>query len=266
LSTDAFADVPRETLLDVAGRPVLHFLRTSRDGLPAADLVVPAEGVSDEAVAAAALEAFAGWAFSGSVSVGRLLVSQGAAVMRHAHVMTRDLVADPPDASWAGELPAGADLSLAEAPLDPRAYLELIEAAYPPGHPDHVPRSEAERLAHDIVPLLDGSLGPLLDASQVAVEPQADGRGRLVAICLINDFPDSGPWVTDVARLPDTAYAGLGALLLRRSMAQLAAEGRPTVGLAVSDGNPARRTYDRHDFVEVLESLTVKLPDPTPSP
>ena len=254
---DAFPDVARETLTDASGRPVLRFVRTTRDGLPAADLVVPAGGVSDEQVASAALDAFAGWAVAGSVALGQLLLSRGATALRHAHVMSRDLVVHPADPSWAEEQPVSAALSVTPAPLEPRAYLELVEAAYPPGHPDHEPRSEQDRLATDIRPLLDGSLGPLLDASSVVLEAPA----RMVACCLVNDFPNSGPWVTDVARLPEPAYAGLGALLLRRALARLTAEGRPTIGLAVSDGNPAQRTYERLGFVEILESMTVRLPD-----
>lgn len=261
MTSQPFADVERETLTDSSGRAVLRFVRGTRDGLTLADLVEPADGVSDDELVAACWTGFPGWAVSGPVELGRRLQARGATVMRHAHVMSRDLVAHPPEPGWAAQRPADPDLSVVPAPLDAPAYLELVEAAYPSGHPDHVPRPTDERIAEDILPLLDGSLGSLLDASRVVVESPGAGAPRLVAACLVNDYPDSGPWVTEVSRLPDPRYSGLGALLIRRAMVTLAGQGRPTLGLAVTEGNPARSTYGRLGFVEVLESLTVKVPE-----
>jgi hypothetical protein len=255
-----FPDIPRETLEDATGRPLLAYVRSTRDGSPAADLVEVVAGVSDQDAAAAALSAFPGWAFSGSVALGGLLSAAGATTIRHAHVMTRDLTDGGVDPGWVRAEPARPELSVAAPPSDARAYLDLLEVAYPAGHPDHVPRSEEDRLAHDIVPLLDGTLGPLLEGSGVVLERRRGAAPSMVAVCLVTDMEHSGPWVVDVARRPGGEYAGLGGLLLRRALAVLAATGLPSLGLAVSDGNPARSTYERLGFVEVLESLTVKLP------
>ncbi len=86
--------------------------------------------------------------------------------------------------------------------------------------------------------------------------------GSVVAACLVTDRPQEGPWVVDVFRRPAPGYLGLGSLLLRRALALLAHEGWTTLGLAVTDGNPARSTYERLGFQHVLESVTVQLPDP----
>ncbi|HYN75665.1 MAG TPA: GNAT family N-acetyltransferase [Candidatus Limnocylindria bacterium] len=252
-------DDSRQTLTDGTGRPVLTFVRTIRDDLPAADLVQLAPGVSSEEAASVAKTSFPGWAFSAPPELGRLLLDRGATRIRHAHVMARDLVADRPDPAWGHLVPEDPSLSVGPASLVSLDYLEAAEAAYPPEHPDWEPRpSPADRLAHDITPLLDGTLGPLLAASGVVRCPD----GSVVAACLVTDRPQEGPWVVDVFRRPGADYAGLGSLLLRRALALLAQDGWPALGLAVTEGNPARSTYERLGFQHVLESLTVKLPDP----
>jgi GNAT superfamily N-acetyltransferase len=251
--------VPRETLTDGTGRPVLTYVRTTRDDLPAADLVELAPGVSTADAASVAETTFPGWAFSAPPELGRLLLDRGARRIRHAHVMARDLLADPPDPAWGRLVPEDPTLTVDAASLVALDYLEAAEAAYPPEHPDWEPRpSPADRLAQDITPLLDGTLGPLLEASGVVRRPD----GSVVAACLVTDRPQEGPWVVDVFRRPTPGCLGLGSLLLRRALALLAQDGWTTLGLAVTEGNPARSTYERLGFQHVLESVTVKLRDP----
>ncbi len=246
----------RESLADDQGRPVLTYVRSTRDGLPLADLVETSPGVDVDDAADLAILAFPGWAFSATPELGTRLIDRGAAHMRHAHWLSRDLVADPPDAEWAALVPSNPAHVLGSARRDPADYVATFEAAYPPGHLDHELHATTEDLiAQDVLPLLDGTHGALLDASGVVLE-----AGLVVAACLVGDRTSVGPWVNDVSRRPGAAYRGLGALLLRRMIAHLAADGFPQVGLTVTDGNPARATYDRLGFRPVLESLTVRLP------
>ena len=248
----------REPLV-LDGRTVLTFVRTTRDGLDAADLVEPAAGVPLDDVADAVLKAFPGWAVSTPPDLGRVLLERGATTIRHAHWMARDLVAEPPDPAWAALTPADPGLRIDTAPLIPKGYLESSEAAYRPGHPDYEARETPEdRMAHDITPLLDGTLGPLLGASAVVRDDQLSSA--IVAACLVTDRPGDGPWVVEVYRRPEPRYVGLGSLLLERTMARLVSDGFTQLGLAVTEGNPARRTYDRLGFHVVQESLTVKPP------
>jgi GNAT superfamily N-acetyltransferase len=255
-------DHDREPLV-IDGRQVLTFVRTTRDGLDAADLVEPEPGIPLDEVADAVLAAFPGWAVSAPPDLGRVLLDRGSTTIRHAHWLSRDLVADPPDPAWASLEPGDHGLRVGPASLVAEDYLDATEAAYPPDHPDHEPReSPADRLAKDVTPLLDGTYGHYLDESMVVRAQGPRGtEGRVVAACIVVDRPSSGPWVVDVFRRPEAEYAGLGTLLLQRCMATLAAAGYPTLALAVTDANTrARRTYARLGFRLVLESLTVKAP------
>ncbi len=253
----------REALTDGAGRLVLTYVRTTRDGLEAADLVEPSPGMPLRQVADAAVSPFAGWAVSAPPELGRILVDLGATTLRHAHWLARDLVEDPPNPAWADLVPAMPGLRVAPASMDPWAYLDAVIAAYPPDHLDfEVRATPAERVAEDLAPLLDGTYGPLLAASGTVQRTSVgDVPGEVVATCLVTDRAPAGPWVVDVFRRPEPDYAGLGSLLLRRALALLAQGGWPTLGLSVTEGNPARATYDRLGFRPVLESLTVRLPD-----
>ena len=153
-------------------------------------------------------------------------------------------------------------LAVAPASLVAEDYLDATEAAYPPDHPDHEPAASPEaRIAKDITPLLDGTYGRFLTESAVVRAVDGPGaRGPVVAACILVDRPGSGPWVVDVFRRPEAAYAGLGSLLLRRCMADLVANGFARLDLAVTDANTAARaTYERLGFRLVLESLTVRL-------
>ena len=252
----------REVIVGQDGRVVLTFVRTTRDGLNAADLVQPAPDVALELVASVAQDAFPGWAVSAPPELGRLLLQRGATTIRHAHRLSRDLVSDPPDPAWA-VLEPGPGLVVAPATLVAEDYLDAAEAAYPAGHPDHEPvASTEERIAKDITPLLDGTYGQFLTESAVVrtVDPRGV-VGPVVAACVLVVRAGSAPWVVEVFRRPEPAYAGLGTLLLKRCMADLVTSGFGHLELAVTDANlAARRSYERLGFSLVLESLTVRLP------
>ncbi|WP_431968023.1 GNAT family N-acetyltransferase [Actinacidiphila sp. bgisy160] len=241
----------RLVLLGPEGLPELTYVEGVRDGRPWADL---ARVVGPDPVPAV-LAGMPGWAVSGSVELGEQLVRHGARVLRHAHGMERDLVADPPPREWASvPLPDG----LRVVPCD-RAAHELFpawRAAFSPGHPDHHQGSDEEALDAQLAPLLSGAvLGPVLACSTLAV----DGAGHVVAGVVVTDR-DGRPWVATVFRQPESRYAGLGSRLLRRMLADAAAGGLARIGLAVSDANPARGLYEQLGFAVTDTSLTVLVP------
>lgn len=130
VSSVAEAESERRSLLDAAGTPVITYVEDTRDGLLLADKLE----VVGPAAAELILAELPGWAVSGPIELGRRLVERGAKVMRHAHLMSRDLVGDPPPAQWRQlQPPAG----LRVVPCDRPAHdlLAARRAAYPPGYP-----------------------------------------------------------------------------------------------------------------------------------
>jgi GNAT superfamily N-acetyltransferase len=246
-------------LVDREGRPLARFQDDARDGTRWADLFELADGTTPEQVVPAVLADLPGALVSGSEAVGLALVAAGARRRRHAHVFSRDLRADPPPPWRPSRVPDGVRIT----PLD-RPAADLVDAwraAFPPGHPDHLggpPPADVEReLADQIAGQV---LGPLLPCSGLAVNDE----DRVVAGIIVTDRrgtpPWGAPWVGDLFRHPDRRWAGLGRLLLERALGIAAELGLPTLGLAVTEGNPARRLYESLCFRLVLTSLTVEVP------
>ncbi|MBE8521902.1 GNAT family N-acetyltransferase [Amycolatopsis sp. H6(2020)] len=242
----------REIRFDAGGVPVLSFLRRENAGRPWADRVeVLGDGAAD-----VALRDLSGWVATGPRSLADDLVARGARLIRASHRMTCDLSVRRPPRDW-----SGVASPLRCEPFD-RPVDDLIpawRAAYPPGHPDHRDEYEDVVAVRERFEALAGgaAYGPLSPLSGVAAHD-----GVVVAGLLINDFPGEVPWggflITDLFR--HTAYPGAGALLLRWTLARAAAAGLGVVGLVVTEGNPARRLYERHGF-EVFESpVTVAIP------
>lgn len=248
------------SLADPAGRVLVRFVPTERDGRPMADFAVAEPGASPQEAASALLGTYAGGRVATEQdALANALQALGAQQTRASTVMSRDLRADPPLTPWDDEtFPR-----LISAAVDPTRGEELIALWARTNRPEHVdydPRPVVEILTHELQPLLDGvDVGALLPASAMLL----DG-GRIVACCLINDSagdpPAGGPWVGDIFRDPDVHYAGTGAWLLRRAMVTLVRERRTTLGLAVTVGNPAQRVYQRLGFRELLHSRTLLLP------
>jgi GNAT superfamily N-acetyltransferase len=249
----------RVTLTDDDGNPLLTYVEDTLDHRPTADDVELAAGVDAGTAARAVLARMPGWVVGRGGPLLDALLAAGARERRRAFTYTWDLTVRTPPAGWGDLAPTG---ELRVEPVGTRTAADLLEtarAAYPPDHPD----AGRDGLT-DLREILAGELvGPFLTCSEVVL----DGD-RVVAVLLMNDAPtpppDGGPWVTDVFRHPDAAYAGLGALLLRRGLAHLAADGRASLGLAVTAGNPARRTYEQVGFRLVAESRSVFVPGEAP--
>ena len=178
------------------------------------------------------------------------LLEQGATLQRHAHQMRLAL----PVAAYDEKefVPFAPD---ATPPVRWEAVIPSFEAAYPPEHPDHLPGGAA-LIDTYLVPYTAGAqLGPLIcKASAIAVR-----EGHAYGGILVVDRPGEGPWVCDIWRHPDPAYAGTGAALLRWAAARL--DGFDSLGLVVTVGNDAAlRSYERVGFVIESTAWTVRLP------
>lgn len=222
--------------------------------------MTPGRTAADAAAAVLADPALAGWLLStDNPSLAARLIRVGAKPRRHAFVMQRDL-REPLD-----EPEADARLRLMPMPdADDRGGWEAVlpswRDAYPPDHPDHFPGDDDTAVAF-LRRLVDGSeLGRFHPASTLL----ADSGGRPVAGVMINvrlqDPPLGGPWIADIWRDPSLRGAGVGSLLIGRACRVLAEDGFATLGLTVTQGNPARRSYERAGFRVVAESQTVLLP------
>jgi GNAT superfamily N-acetyltransferase len=250
---------PRAVRRHAAGGPLLSYLEGTAGGRRAAyDLRVEGEG---EAVLAAAVEAvladLPGWLVSTAAPLGDRLADRGARVRRRFRAMSRALDTDPPPPAWA-DADLGPGRRAVPLDRDPRDVLPAWHAAYSrPGHPDGHPGSAEEALTGLLVPLLSGDEGTVLPWSRLAV----DAGGRVLAGVVVIDVPELGAVFGDVFRDPDPAAAGVGTGLLRRVIAAAAADGVPALSLAVTDGNPAARVYERLGFRTVESRMTVVVPE-----
>jgi ribosomal protein S18 acetylase RimI-like enzyme len=212
-------------------------------------------------------EALAGWTLDVRVGAdetdfAELLHRSAEAFGRHAHHYLWDFALMRPDPRWHDPaLPPG--LTLAEpGEVGGRRLFRVHQRAYPPGHPDH-PAGDPDWFAS----MVQGRLfGDLLDGSAVALAP----GGRPVAAVLVAQrssfLAGDGPGVVDIFRDPGYAPQGLGGALLRRALARTAQAGLPTLRLEVTEGNPARRLYERTGFAYTGSSRRLRLPGGVPRP
>jgi len=248
--------MPRTVLTGPDGAIVATYLAGTREGVPLADDVQPAAGVAPELVIAAALEWLGGHIVAGGTALGEALVAAGAQPRRRARVMVRDLRADSlPHA------PAAPGITIEQAtPGNTDALLDAFVAAYPPGHPDHRAGGDRPSEREQLRSLMAGEvIGVLLDCSRLARERSGAAVGAALAFDHPGEPPLAGPWLGELFRHPD-APAGTGAALLAASLAAAGAEGLRTMGLVVTDGNPALRVYLDAGFVVVREEFAVCVP------
>jgi GNAT superfamily N-acetyltransferase len=243
--------VQRKVLLDAAGTPVGRYERLERDGAVYADMFARESGVAVERVAETVLAELRGMRIAGDEALGRALIAAGGKPLRHAHLMSRDLARDPAPERWP-EPPPGVRLTDVDRPA--ADLVDAFRAAYPRGHPDH--REEPpERSLADLETWVSGrEFGPLLAGSGLAVAADGTVAGAILLGTLPGDPPENGPWVIELFRHP--AHRGVGRPLLERALALTPV---PTLGLIVTEGNPARALYDDLGFRFVRTTLVVQI-------
>lgn len=241
----------RGVVFGVRGEAVADYRVGDRGGRPAALDLRRRGGVAPAVVADGVVAALPGWVVAADVEVAQCLVAAGGRAGRHLHGYAYDLGRDVDVDVAAAEVAVG----FGTRPVGAVSWHELYDmwvAAYPPGHPDHVEPVEPRGLAG----LFEGDvLGPLLACGAVAFDD-----GRPVGAVIVNDAEVIGPWVGEVFRDAGARYAGLGARLLRYVLARAARDGVSKIGLAVTEGNPARRVYERIGFRQTGTVLYVLVP------
>lgn len=246
----------RRTLRGPHGEPAGTYVAGTREGLPLADDLIAAPGVGEAALAEAVLAGLPGHIVGAPAPVGELLVAAGAQLRRRVAILQRD-----PRAPLA---PAPPPNGIRIEPLGGRGPDDLLEAylgAYGPGHPDHRPGMPPERERELLAHLMDGEeIGLLLPASQVALRADGTVAGALLLFAFDELAPPlGGPWVGELFAHPE-APRGTGSALLAAGLAAAARAGLETLGLAVTDGNPARRLYERFGFTEARRFVAVLVP------
>ncbi len=233
-------------MIGADGAPVFSYLEGVRDGSPWAHAI---EDIGPGA-AGAITSRMPGWAVSAPVDLGQGLLDRGARLLRHMHMMRCDLSITRP---VTGTAPDGFLIVPCDRP--PAEIFPAWFAAYPPGHPDYRPRDREKALQEELVPLLAGEeIGPLLPCSVLAVRDE----GEVVGGVLVTDS-NRGPWIADVFRHPDRSPRGLGTLMLSTTLARASEGGLTTIGLVVTEGNPARRVYERLGFRLIDSAMTVMI-------
>ena len=192
------------------------------------------------------------------------LVRAGAAPKRHAIVMQCDLRVESPILGIDSRFRC-VDLPESAAGPEWAAILPSWRAAFPPDHPDHFAGDDDTAIGF-IMRLVDGSeLGPLHRSTTLLLDASAVPVAGIMVNIRPHDPPLGGPWIADIWRDPSLRGTGVGAMLVSRAKRLLREDGQVSLGLAVTVGNPARRTYKDQGFRAIVESQTVLLP-PVPEP
>lgn len=257
---DPYADWPDRTQLSGPdGRRMLAFSRThdERADLDWADGAWRPPDVSAEDAAAEALDALPGWLLStGDTELVEVLRRRGALERRHAHLMSLELLREPPL--------AGVPDGISVARLDADELRELADQIGAVAHAAHGDDGQgwesAESAGRDMRRYADGEvLGPLLDCSV-----RASRGDRVVGACLVvdrdGDPPYGGPWILDIVRDPAERVRGIGAAMLAQTARSARSAGLRALGLVVDhDNERARGLYARMGFDDLEESWTLLL-------
>jgi GNAT superfamily N-acetyltransferase len=229
----------RRTLVDADGLPIARFVHVARDTRAVADLL-ELEVPVDRALPFVLAE-LRGMRVAGPEELGRALVAAGGMLHRHSHAYSHDLKRRP-------EVPTAFELTPVDRPA--AELLPVYLAAFAPGHPDRIAPPEAGPHLESIVA---GGLGPLLAGSGLAILDGAVVGAVLIASIADAPPPFGGPWVMEVFRHPGAR--GAGRALLARALALTTG----SLGLAVTDGNPAERLYAALGFKRTFTAYSVDL-------
>jgi mycothiol synthase len=237
-------------LRDSRGTPVVQFRWRDDDGERVVSQLRPLPGVSPDQAARQVVPDLAGRRITtADEPLARALIGAGCTLERAATDMERDLSGPlpvaAPAAGWA-LIPHDWDDDLARA----------LAAAYGPGHPD-----QGDRVTR-LQSLLNSDRGLVLIPGASARLRDPDGRsaGEVVTVGPVPWASAPTSWVLDLAVAPAAQGRGSGAALLAYAMSGTRDAGLTTAGLTVTDGNPARRLYDRLGFRPVMRHFSVRAP------
>jgi mycothiol synthase len=239
-------------LSDGRGVPVARFQWRVEDDERVARLFQPSPGTPADRAARLGVRELAGCRIkTNDEEAARALIGAGCTLVRAATDMHRGLhepIPDPPLADGWTITPHDWDDDLAVA----------LAAAYGPDHPDRSDRVSRLRS------LTEGEQGLVVLPGATARLKGPDGRS-MGQVFTVGPVPWSGApmsWVLDLAVTPGGQGRGFGAALLAYAMSGTRQAGLTAVGLTVTDGNPARRLYDRMGFRPVVRYFEVRAPRP----
>jgi|SRR5580700_2883558 mycothiol synthase len=175
------------------------------------------------------------------------LLATGGRLRRLADDMAVDL--ENLEAPLRRAVPSG--LHLGAVDRDPVSLAHAASAATAPDHVDFQIWWGVDR-ARYWRQLLDGE-GP---CGAVLPEPSRLVRetdGAIAAAVLVTEMAATawwagGPWIPEIFVVAKFQGRGVGGLLLEHALGACARAGDKRLGLTVSQGNPARRLYERFGF------------------
>ncbi len=139
------------------------------------------------------------------------------------------------------------------------ALFDSWNNAYEPTHPDHIPGNNSD--------LIRGHLQPLLDRSEIGDNHRSslavmDGIPIAGIIISLREGapPFGGPWVSEIWVDQKHQHQGLGKQLINQAQEKLKADGYPSLGLAVTNGNKAKGLYEDVGFTTIKEFWTLEVP------
>ena len=202
-----------------------------------------------------------GWTLATEDGVlAEALVDAGATLTRHAFIMSCALVdLKPPrrisEGFTVGDVPTTSEVSQWLPVLD------SWQAAFPPGHPDHLDMSDPATAVQFFMRLVDGSeMGPLHRSSCLLLDEEGQALAGIIVNIRDGDPPSGGPWISDIWRDPSLRGSGVGPALIDRAKVQLVDDGFTDLTLAVTATNDAARTYEREGFVLVMDTRHLSIP------
>lgn len=209
---------------------------TNRDR-PWADLFEPEPGTDLDELVETVMREMGGHLISTWVEVAEALIAAGGTAERRGHIFTHDLAELPPVPS--------SDFDV--RPVSEFTPADLVEAcmeAYPPGHLDFLPGEDDPAVVERrLVELMEEDvIGPLLACSRVVLRGE-QVVGAALVVRMDRRLPFGGPWLAELFRRPGAR--GAGATVLAAMLHAARADGHRTLGLVVTDGNPAARLYER---------------------
>ena len=177
---------------------------------------------------------------AGPEALGRALVARRRAARTAIRTPTRTTSSQLPELD--------ADLRAHAGRPAREELLPVYLAAFAPGHPD---RHGARRGRHAPRRGVIRQAGGLLAGSGLAIED-----GRVVGAILIGTIteappPFGGPWIMEVF----STARGAGRALLERALHRSTG----SLGLAVTEGNPADRLYESLGFRRIFTAYSVDL-------
>jgi mycothiol synthase len=241
-------------LVDELGRAVARFQVTSEGGERVVRHLQPAAGMSADQAARVAVAELGGCRVkSTDEGVARALIGAGCTLVRAATDMHRDPRAPIP----AVAMPAGWRLVAHDWDDD---LAVALQEAYGPDHPDR-----SDRVAR-LRSLTEGERGlVVLPGATVRLQdPSGRSQGQVFTVGPVPWGSEPTSWVLDLAVSPGGQGRGFGAALLAYAISGTRDAGLTTAGLTVTDGNPARRLYDRMGFRPVLRHFEMRAPQSPP--